>query len=93
MPVEQALSGQAPGSCAQPLESQCKGYSGKGDNSLGVDNTGDSSRGERHEEARDAEGLCPWWGQRGAGSGTSVRSKVSHLCSSPPGGCSHRTGV
>lgn len=24
MPVEQALSGQAPGSCAQSLESQCK---------------------------------------------------------------------
>lgn len=24
MPVEQALSGQASGSCAQPLEFQCK---------------------------------------------------------------------
>lgn len=36
---------------------QRQGYSGKGDDSLGVDNTGDPNRGERREEARAAEGL------------------------------------
>lgn len=41
---------------ATRVPAQRQGYSGKGGSSLGVDNTGDPNRGERHE-ARAAEGL------------------------------------
>lgn len=60
-------SRQKTGACgASPVRVlvQRQGYSGKGEDSLGVDDTGDPNRGERCEEARAAEGLLSLVGTR-----------------------------